>query len=305
MRHRVPFSVFGFTLLAACSSTESSPANAGGADAAVSVFDGGATDDATSPGKPDSGTDTGSPTQAQQEAEPNDGKTTADVGTMTVPGQMVGALSPADDVDIFSISVSAGELWDWSLSPATSDLAPHLTVFDTASDTKNPTRLVAGSPGKPSALTHFVLQSGSFVAAVRDSRNVPKGTGKGGATYGYTLEAKKIPLAPTSVVFPSTKSGKLAGLGALDLYTFDAKAGTGFDIVLRAARKNPASTLDSRMSLFDKTAGQVLITNDDASGTSDSQVGGTLPSTGAYIVVIESEGTNAADLSYELEFKLR
>jgi hypothetical protein len=304
MRHGLLLPVLCFTLVPACSSTESNPVSTGGADAAVPVADGGTGDDATSPAKPDSGTDAGS-TKVQEEAEPNDGKTVADVGTMTVPGQMTGTLSPADDVDIFSISVNAGELWDWSLTPASGDLAPHLTVFDTASDTKNPTRLVAGSAGKPSALTHFVLQSGSFVAAVRDTRNVPKGTGKGGATFGYTLEAKKLALAPTSATLPGTKTGKLGGLGALDLYTFDGKAGTGFDIVLRAARKTPASTLDSRMSLFDKTAGQVLITNDDAAGTSDSQVGGTLPSTGAYIVVVESEGTNASDLSYELEFKLR
>jgi hypothetical protein len=224
---------------------------------------------------------------------------------MEIPGQMTGALDPANDVDIFAINVSAGEFYEWTLTPSGADLAPHLTVFDTASNSKNPTRLVAGAPGKASTLSHFVLQDGSFVAAVRDSRNVPKGTGVGGAGFGYVLEAKKVAASPTSVTFPSTKSGKLASLGALDLYTFDAVANTGFDIVLRAARKTPASTLDSRMSLFDKSTNKVLITNDDASGTSDSQVGGTLPSTGSYIVVIESEGTDAADLSYELEFKLR
>ncbi len=277
----------------------SSDAPKGPADAGQAAVDGGAL--AT--------LDAGPPADAapppQTEKEPNGGTPATDVNAMTVPGTISGAIDPANDTDVFTIAVSPGEMWEWTLAPVGADFAPHLTVFDTAAGSLNPTRLVAGKSGAPSKLEHFVLRSGTFVAAVRDARNVPTLAGKGGPTYKYTLTAATKTPNVVPVTLPGSKTGTLASLSSLDLYTLDGKAGAGFDIVIKAKRKTPPSTLDSRMSLFDLTTKKTLITNDDASGTSDSQIGGTFPSTGAYVVVVENEGTNAADLSYQIDFTPR
>jgi hypothetical protein len=294
------------TLVVSCSS-DPSPAEA------PTTTDAGGRDLAVTP-EPDSGTGTndagadtgGGPLTEQSEVEPNDGKTATEIGAMALPGQMTGKLDPANEIDIFGVSLTPGDFYEWTLTPTGGDLTPHITVFDTTPNNLNPTALVAGTTkGAPITLQHFVLRSGTFVAAVRDSRNVPTGTGVGGPTFGYTLVGRTKAAAPVAVTFPSTKTGKLASLGAVDLYTFTTTNGKGFDIVLRAERKAQPSTLDSRLSLFDITKKQTIITNDNAAGTTDSQIGSSNGVTGSYMIIVDNEGTNAADLSYELELSLR
>jgi hypothetical protein len=143
------------------------------------------------------------------------------------------------------------------------------------------------------------------VVGVRDARNVGADGGKGGPTYGYSLVGKRKTPQPVSVTFPSTKAGKLASLGSVDLYTFTGTNNKGWDIVIRAKRKASPSTLDSRLSLFDLTNNKPIITNDNDATTTDSQIGSADPAPSTYLVIVENEGKNDADLSYEIEFKQR
>lgn len=294
-----PVALSVLAMVVACANDEASPIGTEQPDAGTAApRDGG-----TTPPTPDAATADGeAPLASQTEAEPNDGKTETETNAMTLPGEMKGTIDPADDRDIFSVTVSKGELWQWTITPA-APMAPHLAVFDLLPDNKNPSRVVFADTGAPATLDHFVLSDGKFVAGVRDARNVPTATGKGGPTFGYTLRAVKRALAPVAVTFPSTKSGTLAGPGALDFYSFRATKGTVFGIVVKAARKVPASTLDSRLSLFDLTAKKPIITNDNAGASPDSQIGGQIPETSDYLVVLENEGTNPTDLSYELVFQ--
>ena len=71
----------------------------------------------------------------------------------------------------------------------------------------------------------------------------------------------------------ATKTGKLASVGSVDFYTFTGTGGKGWDIVVNAERKQPSSTLDSRLTIWDVTAKKPIITNDNAAGTTDSQIG--------------------------------
>lgn len=286
----------------ACSSDESATP-----PASISEDDGGTKppkSDAATSDKEDAGGE--EPTPAKQtEVEPNNASSKTDLQAMTLPGEMTGKVDPANDIDAFSLEVAPGDLWEWTLT-AEDDLAPHLVVFDTAENTLNPVRLAQGAAGGTASLAHFVLRPGSFAAIVRDARNVAKPpAGLGGPSYGYKLSAKKKTLTPVQVSLPSTKSGKLASLSALDFYSFTANEGTGFDIVLKAERKSAPSTLDSRITLFDLGSKKTIITNDDAAGTVDSEIGGNLPATSSYLLVVENEGTEAGDLSYELTFSLR
>jgi hypothetical protein len=248
--------------------------------------------------------DARAPLPEADEVEPNDGTTATEIGAMTVPGIMNGKIDPANDVDIFAVTVAPGDYYEWTLSPVGQALAPHLTVFDTVPGNPNPTRLGSAAAGQPVVVQHLVLHAGSFVAVVRDARNVPSATGEGGPGHGYRLTAEKKARAPVAVTLPSTRSGTLASLSAIDLYAFTLSQTTGLDVVVRAARKAPPSTLDSRLSLFDVNGKKGIGTNDDIQNSTDSQLGGELPP-GTYVVVLESEGTNPADLSYEIDFTLR
>lgn len=289
---------------AACSSTESS----------TTLADAGSTTDGASGPRSDAGgvIDGGvadadePPLVHQQEKEPNNGSTTSEVGTMTLPGVMSGVLDPADDVDLFSIAPAPGELWEWTLAATGADLAPHLTIFD--SDTNNavnPTVVAKTTAGQTAVLQHFVLGTGKLLAAVRDARNVPSPSGHGGPAYGYSLTAKRKTPVPIAISLPSVKQGTLASLSSVDLYSFTLATSTALDVIVRAEQKTVPSTLDSRVSIFNATTKKSMGTNDNASGsTTDSKLGGTLPA-GSYLIVLENEGTNDADLSYEIELAPR
>lgn len=299
--------VFAASSFVACSDSSStppggSPVGDASPDSPVSS-PADAADDTTTPPH-DAGADAEEPLTVANEVEPNDGKAAGELGTMTLPGTMNGKIDPAGDTDIFSIKLVPGDFWEWTATPTGADLAPHIIVFDTAGGL-NPNVVGFSGAGQPAKLQHFVLRTGTFVVGLRDARNVGADGGKGGPTYGYALTGKRGVPQPTSVTFPSTKTGKLASVGSVDLYTFTGTGGKGFDIIVRAERKAPASTLDSRLSLFDLTAKKAVGTNDNLASSTDSELGSATPATSTYMVIVENEGKDATDLSYEIEFKLR
>jgi len=287
----------------ACSDSSSgttSPEDAGSTtDAPV-----GPKDSAADTAIEDAGADVEETPTIATEVEPNDGKVATQIGSMALPGTMNGTIDPANDSDIFAIKLAPGDFWDWTATPTSADLAPHVIVFDTAGGL-NPNVVSFAGAGQPAKLQHFVLRTGTFVVGMRDARNVGADGGKGGPTYGYALTAKRGVAQPVSVTFPSTKTGKLASVGSVDLYTFTGTGGKGWDIVINAERKAPASTLDSRLSLFDLTAKKAIITNDNAAGTTDSQIGSPDAAPSTYMVSVENEGKDGSDLSYEIQFTLR
>lgn len=222
---------------------------------------------------------------------------------------MLGAIDPADDIDIFTVPLAAGDFWSWQIVSAGSTYVPQFTIFDTSAASLNPTQLVAGASASEDVhLDHFVLGAGSFVAAVRDARNVPSAssTHVGGPTVTYRLVATKVAPNPTMVTLPSTVSGALKYVSNVALYSFAGTAGTKVKLVVNAARKVPSSLLDSRLSLFNDTTKTNVLTNDDAPATTDSEISGPLPTTGTYYVILENEAAmtysaaSIPDLSYEI-----
>ena len=95
-------------------------------------------------------------------------------------------------------------------------------------------------------------------------------------------------------------------VGSVNLYTFTGTNGKGFDVAVRGA--TPASTIDSRLSIFDIPAKQTIGINDDdttTADTRDTKLGGASAASSTYMVIVENEGTDATDLSYEIEFSNR
>jgi hypothetical protein len=297
------FAVCASMLGVACSDS-SSTAGPGDSDASTDGASPAKDASSESSSVEDAGADVEEVATVATEVEPNDGKTKTEIGAMKLPGTMNGKIDPANDTDIFAIDLAPGDFWDWTATPTGNDLAPHVIVFDSAGGL-NPTVVGLAGPGQPAKLQHFVLDTGTFVVGMRDARNVGADGGKGGPTYGYALTAKRATPQPVSVTFPATKTGKLASLGSVDLYTFSGTNGKGFDVIIRAQKKAPPSTLDSRLSIFDLTAKKSIGTNDNATGTTDSKLGGDTPATSTYMVIVENEGKDPTDLSYEIEFKLR
>lgn len=308
--------IMTMTLLPLLGAAAAVAAACGGDGAAASVDDpsGGAADAGAQlgrdgggqpqPAPSDGGGDAAPPSGSTgTESEPNDGNPETQTNPISVPGAMNGVIGTPNDQDIFTFDVTPGEWWQWTVTPKP-DLAPHLAIFDITPDNLNPPRVASAGTGAVAVLDHFVLRSGKFVAGMADTRNLPTATGKGGPTLGYVLRAEKKTLAPVPVTFPSTKTGKLAGRGSLDFYAFSATQDTTFGIVVNAKRKAPPSTLDSRLSLFHLGSKTTIITNDNAGKTTlDSQIGGKIPLTGDYLVILENEGSNVADLSYEIVFQ--
>ncbi len=306
-----------FALLVHCSDEGALSPPVTGSDAGDSapLFD-------TSTGKDAATADSEPPLAQQTEFEPNNGAIvdagadaapTLQVNSMNIPGAMSGAIDPADDIDIFSVAPKPGELWQWKVVPGP-ECAPSLTVFDTVKGNLNPTVAVrAEAKGTEVTIDHFILHGGTFVAGVRDARNLaPTSAHVGGPTLTYKLEARKITANPKLVTFPQKISGKLGRVSEIALFKFTGTKGTGFDVIVRAARLGAGSKLDSRLSLFDLTGNANVLTNDDAASTTDSEVGGNLPANADYLVILENEaqgtqpiGSVVPDLSYEIEFKLR
>lgn len=261
------------------------------------------------------------PGPAAEESEPNGGEFD-DAGVprtnaMTTPGTMTGAIDPADDADLFTLKLSPGELWYWRVGSEGSSLyTPHLAVFDTAANNLNPTQIVRGGvSGGEVSLQHFVLRPGKFAAAVRDARNVPSSSSQhvGDAQTKYVLYAYKDTPSPTTVTLPQTVTGALTKVSAVALYSFKATKNQNVEIVLRAARRQPASELDSRMSLFNATSKTAVLTNDNAGASKDSEIRGPMPADAEYWIIVENEadmvfGASASalpDLSFEIDFNLK
>jgi hypothetical protein len=293
--------------LAACSSSDEITTDAGSQVDASTDAVGNPSDSATGDGGTTPGDDASTPLPTVAEVEPNNGTATDAGGAQTqlvaFPSNVTGAINPADDIDVFSASLVAGDVWTWTLDAKSSAMAPHLGLSELGN--KVPTMAAKGAAGGSAEQEHFVFETETFFAIVRDARNVGTSQHVGSAAHTYQLTGRKTPRTPTALVVPSTAQGTLRTKTAIATYAFTLTQQTGLDIELKGTRKAPASNIDSRMSLFDATKKKYLITNDDISGSiTDSKVGGVLPASD-YVLVVENVAPDATDLSFELVTTLR
>lgn len=241
------------------------------------------------------------------EMEPNNAATATEVNTFAPPAVMTGSVDPADDLDVLRVELVAGQVWRWELSPGAAVLAPHLGI--TRDGDTTPRMVATAAAGGSAVQEHFVLETGAYFVIVRDARNVPASSSQhvGSAQHSWRLDARPLDRAPTTVTVPSTIPGTLACASCLAAFAFSGTMGTGFDITVTAQRLAQPSDLDTRLSLYDVTAGRWLITNDDdmAQGTLDSRVGGMFPTTGDYVAILDNVTVAPARLAFEVAFTLR
>lgn len=231
------------------------------------------------------------------ESEPNDGNAVGEVNAVAAPGAVSGAVGTANDLDIFSVNLTAGQHWRWTLDGACGALAPHLAVVEQANSV--PILVSRGATAGRATLDQLVLKTGTYNFIVRDSRNVPSGTtqNQGSANHRYVLGAEQSPRPATQVAVPSTTQATLPDKFNSLLFSFTLASSTPVTVHART----PASDVDTRLTLFSVTTGAWLGTNDDANGTTtDSTLTGTLPA-GEYRALVDNLDEGATGLSIELQ----
>jgi hypothetical protein len=242
--------------------------------------------------------------QLTEETEPNNGATLEEVNAVTVPVGMSGAIGTANDVDIFAVELSEGELLQWTIAAEDQNMAPHLAVSEATNEA--PVTLAYGAPGASQSFHHFALKTGLHYLIVRDARNVPSAESQniGDASVRYALTSSPATLSPTNVTIPSRVSHTLPHEFELGIFSFTLSQETDLRIEVFAQRKVPASDIDSRLSLYYVTDSSWLITNDNpALDEKDSFVTGVLPA-GEYRVIVDNVDPDAVDLGFELDFSL-
>lgn len=233
------------------------------------------------------------------EMEPNDGVSEGDVNVVSLPVLVQGAIDVADDIDIFTVDLTAGALHRFTLDGAGGVLQPHFAL--TEHSNQAPPTVSAGDESGAVSVEHFALVSGRHNLIVRDARNTGTSQHVGSDEHRYLLASEQDDRAPVAMTIPERVSATLTTPYSVATFAFTLAQITDVRIEIFAQRKEPASDLDSRLSLFRVDDDAYLITNDDqALDVLDSLATGELPP-GQYVVVVDSVDPSAADLSFELD----
>ena len=190
-----------------CGSWTDAEATGGGAGGGVGGGTGGGTG-----GSVDAGVAT--------EQEPNDGAGVGELDALSAPGAKSGTIGRANDVDIFMVTLTAGQQWRWRVDAHGSSLVPHLSV--TEAQNTVPVLVARGSLGGVAEIEQLVLKTGSYAVIVRDSRNVPSSgsQGVGSAQHGYVVSGEASTRTPVLIAVPSTTAGGLTTRYATALHRF-------------------------------------------------------------------------------------
>ena len=248
-------------------------------------------------GKPDRGPDV---TKSVAEKEPNDGKTKTDFQSVSSPVVIKGSIGKPDDIDLFALSVKAGQRLKVTVASG-GTMKAHLAVFDLAN--KLPTAVNAG-PGNGAMAEYYVLKdAATLLIGVRDRRNVGSGSQHvGGSKFTYTLTIAPLKRAIMPITIGVERKGTLAPAGTVRVFSFSAKKDDKLRLQVRARALSPSSDMDSRLSLFCADQKTWHGTNDDAPGTKgDSLLKGSMPFTCTYHVVVENVKLDAATLDFALK----
>lgn len=297
----------GATLAFACSSSTSAPeaaadAGSGAGDGAVPPADEG---DAGAQGADDAASGDDGAVPSLTEKEPNNGASASDFQAVKVPAAIAGAIDPAGDTDVFRASLAAGDFYVWRLEPTGAALSPHFGLIE--KDDAVPHFAAKAGKGAVVEQEQFVTMTSDWNAVVRDATNVAGGGAKvGGAGFGYTLTVRKEARASVPVVVGSTTKASLKTPYQVALFALDLNSETALDVDVLAQRKAPASSLDTRLTLFDMSKKVWIATNDDiALDQSDSRLGSDALPPGKYMLVVDAVDAKGTDLSFELKLTAR
>lgn len=214
------------------------------------------------------------------DADPDDAINQAtSLGAITTPRRSSGQVSSADDVDMFSFSVAAGQRISFNIdNPTGGTLDSFLRCFDARGNVlgSNDDGPAPNEPASNESYLELIFPvAGTYYVGVsgfgNTSYNPSTGDGDGlGSTGGYTLAIAEVDSDPDDTLAsatplgtlsePRTRSGSIDANGT-DVDIFSITVGAGQRIAFDIDRAG-MGTLDSYLRLFD-ASGRELQANDD------------------------------------------
>jgi len=242
-------------------------------------------------------TSSGNPAPVTDDYSDRVGDTTAPVGALAIGGSQAGRIETRGDTDIFAVSLEAGRSYTFNLNSAASG-----GLGDTVM------RLLNSSGGQLALNDDFGGSTNSqisFTAASSGTYYIEARGYQAAQTGGYTVTARdntpqppaddfRDSLADTtapagSVTVGRASTGRIETAGDTDLFTINLVAGQTYRFDLQSSASggiaNPA------LRLLDGS-GAVLAANDDAGGSTNSQISFTAGSSGTFY--LEAAGSGGA-----------
>jgi hypothetical protein len=247
-------------------------------------------------------------------AETEDNDQAGRATRITPDAVVTGVLSPARDVDFYSLTAAAGQTLTidinaQSLSPS-SPANTVLTLFDNGGQTLAQNDDFAGSLD---SFVQFVIpRSGQYVFRVQHAANQ-----QGGPAFVYqaivllrsiTTTAESEPnssFAQANAIRPdAVVGGVLDPAGDEDFFVLSAGTGQLLRVDVAAHALNPSSLADTVVSVFDANGG-LIAENDDFGGSTDSAIQTTIPKAGQYFIRIRDlAGRGGPGFRYRATIKL-
>lgn len=244
---------------------------------------------------------------------------------LTSPKSTSSTIDPDTDIDLYSFTVSAGQIVDFNVNTTLNGpggLGSYLRVFNSAG-VQLASNNNAAAPGEPTVgfdayLRYTFATAGTYYVGVTNFTNISYDptTGNGiiaggtDATGNYTLIVQTLLPDNDNTLTKATAVGAVSTTTKvyfasidpdidIDLYQFTATAGQVVDFDIDTTLNGPGG-LGSYLRLFN-SVGQQLASNNDAAAPGESSVGYdaylryTIPVTGTYYIGV----TNYLNINYD------
>jgi Ca2+-binding RTX toxin-like protein len=239
--------------------------------------------------------------------------TSLPLGSITVGGTVTGNIDSADDVDLFSITLSAGSSYTFDLRGADSSAGTLADPFLALMSANGTVLAYSDDFGgtRDSRISFTASVSGTYYLAAQGYEFI---------TGTYKLKATLLALPPDdfsdffgdtsttagALVVGATATGTIESAWDTDMFAVELSAGMVYVIELQGTDGGGGTLTDPFLSILDD-GGTLLAYGDDANGTRDSSITITANSTGTYWVqaAAYADGTGTYTVSARLQPDLR
>lgn len=240
-------------------------------------------------------TSTGTYTLAAALAPDDYGATTTTAASITLNGQRTGTIENPGDVDWFSVTLSAGTLYQIDVTASATNTGtlsdPHLTLLGTTSSGSTVTLASDddGGVGNNAQLIYTAASGGTHYIAV-DSVDAK-------ATGTYAVSVKQIAddyvasiNTAGSLTIGGTSTGRLDALGDIDWFRVTLAADGRYRFFVSGADSSGGTLTDPKVSLYD-SSGTFIASADDGGFGADGLLVYTPTRAGTYFVAASGTGT--------------
>ncbi len=234
--------------------------------------------------------------------------------SVTVGSTVYESISTTTDIDIYSLTVTAGETIQFNVDlPGGSGLDSYLRLFNSSGTmiaSNNDGAAVGENFGKASYLSYTFSVAGTYYIGISGNGNISYNVATGSGTttgstgtYSLTISRTVSDIGNTistsrSVSIGTSVSDSIGISTDVDVYSFTATAGQtySFDINLTSG-----SLLDSYLRLFNSAGTQIAFNNDGA-GPGEalgkaSYLSYTFATTGTYYLGLSGNGNTAYNIT--------